>query len=73
MLFYYNASYDLLGYFLLKKQITRSTRMLSETALVGALLNLLLYMLASHTYLQSTIVRIEMRVKRRDAEWKPFL
>ncbi|XP_066329971.1 cyclic nucleotide-gated ion channel 1-like isoform X3 [Miscanthus floridulus] len=50
-------------------QITRSAGIITETAWAGAAFNLIIYMLASHTYLQSASVRIEeMRVKRRDTE-----
>ncbi|PQQ04202.1 cyclic nucleotide-gated ion channel 1-like isoform X2 [Prunus yedoensis var. nudiflora] len=50
-------------------EVTRASGILTETAWAGAAFNLFLYMLASHTYLQSTTTRLEeMRVKRRDAE-----
>ncbi|TVU33299.1 hypothetical protein EJB05_25109, partial [Eragrostis curvula] len=50
-------------------QITRSAGTIMETAWTGAAFNLLIYMLASHTYLQSASVHIEeTRVKRSDIE-----
>ncbi|ONI25544.1 hypothetical protein PRUPE_2G308700 [Prunus persica] len=53
----------------LYREVTRASGILTETAWAGAAFNLFLYMLASHTYLQSTTTRLEeMRVKRRDAE-----
>ncbi|TKY55990.1 Cyclic nucleotide-gated ion channel 1 [Spatholobus suberectus] len=53
----------------LYREVTRTSGILTETAWAGAAFNLFLYMLASHTYLQSTTTRLEeMRVKRRDAE-----
>ncbi|KAF9604326.1 hypothetical protein IFM89_005907, partial [Coptis chinensis] len=53
----------------LYKEVTKTSGILTETAWAGAAFNLFLYMLASHTYLQSNTVRLEeMRVKRQDAE-----
>ncbi|CAN1228629.1 Cyclic nucleotide-gated ion channel 17 [Linum grandiflorum] len=46
-----------------------ATGLVTRTAWAGAAYNLLLYMLASHTYLQSLTVRLEeWRLKRRDTE-----
>ncbi|XP_035816016.1 cyclic nucleotide-gated ion channel 1 isoform X5 [Zea mays] len=55
-------------------QITRSAGVITETARAGAAFNLLLYMLASHTYLQSASLRVEeMRVKSRDTDqWMSY-
>ncbi|XP_062228957.1 cyclic nucleotide-gated ion channel 1-like isoform X2 [Phragmites australis] len=55
-------------------QITRSAGVITETAGAGAAFNLVLYMLASHTYLQSASLRKEeMRVKSRDTDqWMSY-
>ncbi|KAL0297396.1 UNVERIFIED_CONTAM: putative cyclic nucleotide-gated ion channel 14 [Sesamum radiatum] len=55
--------------FPLSSQIIKATGVVTKTAWAGAAYNLLLYMLASHTYLQSITVRLEeWRLKRRDTE-----
>ncbi|KAK2994086.1 hypothetical protein RJ640_024350 [Escallonia rubra] len=55
--------------FPLNQRIIKTTGVVTKTAWAGAAYNLLLYMLASHTYLQSMMVRLEeWRVKRRDTE-----
>ncbi|KAG2408078.1 Cyclic nucleotide- and calmodulin-regulated ion channel 9 [Vigna angularis] len=53
----------------LTSELKRTAGVFAETAWAGAACYLLLYMLASHTYLQSLTIRLEeMRVKRRDSE-----
>ncbi|KAF5930985.1 hypothetical protein HYC85_031858 [Camellia sinensis] len=55
--------------FTLSSQIVQATGIVTKRAWQGAAYNLMLYMLASHTYLQSTTARLEeWRIKRTDTE-----
>ncbi|PQQ04203.1 hypothetical protein Pyn_24789 [Prunus yedoensis var. nudiflora] len=56
------------------KKATRTSGILAETAGAKAAFNLFLYMLASHTYLQSKTARLEeMRLKGQEIElWMAF-